>query len=56
MTLFLFLLAWTGIFFVIGLSLFRVIRAHIKVYLLIILNCIYLAGIFIIYPIIFQIS
>ncbi len=48
----LFLVTWTVIFLLAGYTCFRLLETHYKVYLLIVLNCLYLSGIFILFPII----
>lgn len=48
----LFLVTWTVIFLLAGYICFRLLETHYKVYLLIVLNCLYLSGIFILFPII----
>ncbi len=48
----LFLAAWTVIFLLAAYICFRLLETHYKVYLLIIFNCLYLSGIFILFPMI----
>jgi hypothetical protein len=46
----LFLALWSLLFLGIGLLCLTVIKHHIKVYLLIGINCLYLSGIFVLFP------
>lgn len=46
----LFLLLWTGLFcLLVYLSWIKIVR-HLKVYLMMLYNCAYLIGVFLIYP------
>ena len=46
----LFLFLWTGLFCWIGyLSWIKIVR-HLKVYLMMLYNCVYLIGVFLFYP------
>jgi len=46
----LFLFLWTGLFCWIGYLSWLKILKHIKVYLMMLYNCAYLIGVFLIYP------
>jgi len=52
----LFLVCWTGIFLLAGTLLWRRITTHIRVYLMLILHFVFLAGIFYFYPLILGIE
>lgn len=45
-----FLLLWTLAFLILGFLCLTFIKHHIKVYLLIGINCLYLSGIFFLFP------
>ncbi len=47
---FLFLLCWTAVFLFTGFLIWKRVAAHIKVYLILVLNLIFLTGIFYLYP------
>ena len=49
-----FLLGWTGLFFLSGLLVWKRVTAHIKVYLILIFNLFYLLGVFYLYPLIIK--
>ena len=53
---FLFLLGWTSIFLLAGVLVWRRVIAQIKVYLVLILHFIFLAGIFYLYPMILEMT
>lgn len=46
----LFLLIWTGLFVLIGIFSWMRIPKHYKVYLMMAYNCMYLTGVFLLYP------
>jgi hypothetical protein len=48
----LFLVVWTLFFLFAGYGCMRWLETHLKVYLLIIINCLYLGGIFMLFPMI----
>lgn len=46
----LFLVLWSLAFLIIGYLCLALIKHHVKVYLLIGINCVYLSGIFVLFP------
>lgn len=52
----LFLLIWTIIFFAGYILIRKLIKAHIKIYLLLILHFFYLIGIFYFYPVVLELK
>ena len=53
---FLFLLGWTSIFLLAGVLVWKRNTAHIKLYLMLVLHFIFLAGIFYLYPMILEMT
>ena len=45
-----FLLVWSILFLAVGLLVWKCVIAHIKVYILLVLHCIFLTGVFLLYP------
>jgi len=49
---FFFLVAWSLLFFMATALIWRLVASHIKVYVVLAINCCYLAGLFFLYPLV----